>query len=94
MGLRKIDLMHKLYGRLDGQRCADCSNLLNKEWAGSYFKCSVYGNSNAESTDWRKKYVACGMFNVDGKENYGRCLTDNTPKEIVVFENQIDLFGA
>ena len=25
-------------------------------------KCTVYGATHSEASDWRKKYVACGMY--------------------------------
>lgn len=61
MTARKIDAMHILYGEGEGT-CADCPFL----WEGMYhdrklMKCSVYGMTHSEATDWRKKYAACGL---------------------------------
>ena len=68
--LRKIDEMHRRFGVLQGKRCEDCGNLI-KGFCGNTFlrKCTVYGATHSEASDWRKKYVACGMFD---KEWSGR----------------------
>lgn len=33
-------------------------------------KCTVYGATHSEASDWRKKYEACGLYNKpwSGKE--------------------------
>ena len=62
MSLRKIDAMHHYYGYGSGI-CKECPHLADKGWAGKhFFKCLVYGDSNAESTDWRAGYTACGLI--------------------------------
>ena len=60
---RKIDEMHRRFGVLPDKHCEDCSNLI-KGYCGNTFvrKCTVYGATHSEASDWRKKYVACGMF--------------------------------
>ena len=63
MTLRKIDLMHRQFGKIDGKTCKDCSNLITQTWDTRYYKCLVYGVSKSEATDWRLKYQACGMYN-------------------------------
>lgn len=60
---RKIDAMHLRYGRVEGKQCKDCP--LFRE--GYYhdrklMKCSAYGMTHSEATDWRKKWVACGLI--------------------------------
>lgn len=64
--LRKIEAMHAIFGVLPDKRCEDCDNLI-KGYCGNTFvrKCTVYGATHSAASDWRKKYVACGMF---GKE--------------------------
>ena len=64
MSDRKIKAMHNEYGRLDGHMCSECCNLSSYTQSRTWFKCEVYGNSNGESTDWAKRYIACGMFNI------------------------------
>jgi len=61
--IRKIELMHRQFGITEGKTCKDCSNLHKREWSRRYYKCRVYGMSQAESTDWRLSYNACGLFN-------------------------------
>ena len=65
MAVRKIDLMHRLFGKTDGKICKDCFNLYKRVWDKTYYKCTVYGDSASEATDWRLKYPACGLFNKD-----------------------------
>lgn len=64
MNLRKIDLMHQVFGKAEPFKCRDCSNLV----CGIYHtktlrKCKVYGLTHSEASDWALKYTACGMFN-------------------------------
>jgi hypothetical protein len=64
MTLRKIELMHKLFGICQDKKCPECGHW--KEWSCNdrrLMKCDVYGMTNCEATDWRKKYDACGLFN-------------------------------
>ena len=63
MILRKIEAMHSMFGILPEKRCEDCSNLIQGDYHDRHYrKCTVYGATHSEATDWRKKYVACGMF--------------------------------
>lgn len=68
--VRKIDLMHRLFGKCEREKCADCSHLYRRDYGGTYYKCEIYGNSHAATTDWRLKYDACGLFNkkYEGKD--------------------------
>lgn len=65
---RKIDAMHARFGVLPDKRCEDCCHLI-KGYVGNTFvrKCTVYGATHSEASDWRKKYVACGLFNKEWK---------------------------
>lgn len=61
--IRKIDEMHRRFGVLADKRCEDCSNLIKGKYHGMFLrKCTVYGATHSEASDWRKKYVACGMY--------------------------------
>ena len=60
MAVRKIELMHELFGTADGT-CGDCSNLVCHIWDKRYYKCKVYGISNSEATDWALRWQACGL---------------------------------
>lgn len=67
---RKIDAMHLRYGMVEGKQCKDCP--LFRE--GYYhdrklMKCSAYGMTNSEATDWRKKLVACGLIDNPHQED-------------------------
>lgn len=59
----KIDLMYEYFGYGEGY-CRDCEHFK----AGRYHdktlqKCEVYGMTHSEATDWKQKYMACGLFN-------------------------------
>ena len=61
MNARKIDAMHILYGTGEGF-CDDCPFFCEGYYHDKkLFKCSVYGMTHSEATDWRKKYAACGL---------------------------------
>ena len=63
MALRKIDLMHRQFGKCDGHTCGECSNLESSLYDRRYYKCKVYGNTRSEASDWAKRWLACGLFN-------------------------------
>ena len=64
MTLRKIDLMHKLFGELPDRKCKDCQHLESYTANRKYYKCGIYGNTSSEASDWRLKWTACGMIDV------------------------------
>lgn len=66
MALRKIDLMHRLFGKTEGRTCRECSNLIKGSW--NYSKCKVYGDTRSQASDWVQRYQACGMFNKPWKD--------------------------
>lgn len=61
MALRKIDLMHRQFGKCEGHTCRECSNLVKGSW--NYSKCKVYGDTPSQASDWTQRWLACGMFN-------------------------------
>lgn len=63
--MRKIEAMHKEYGRLEGKKCGDCCNLSSYTQGRTWYKCEAYGVSSSEATDWAKRNIACGLFGVD-----------------------------
>lgn len=66
--MRKIDLMHKMFGRMEGRTCGECKNLITYRYRDKvYRKCTIYGDTSSEATDWVKKYAACGKFNGEYK---------------------------
>ena len=64
MMLRKIDLMHKLFGEVPNRKCKDCQHLVSYTANRKWYKCECYGKSGSEATDWRLKYTACGLIDV------------------------------
>lgn len=87
----KIDKMHLLFGKYKGHKCKECNRLICEiDWnRRRYHKCLNYGRSNAESTDWRLSYDACGMFN---KEIDKPAIRINIPEPQKQLENQVSIF--
>ena len=67
---RKIDAMWARYGTgPEGKTCGDCRNCVRTQPTDRvYWKCTQYGISGAESTDWVKKWPSCGCFGRDSGE--------------------------
>ena len=64
MALRKLALMHRFFGVLDGHTCRECSNFINGKYHDKVLgKCKVYGLTHSEATDWAGRWMACGAFN-------------------------------
>ena len=64
MALRKIDLMHRLFGVSDGHACREGSNFVKGKYHDrTLCKCRVYGMTHSEATDWAGRWQACGAFN-------------------------------
>ena len=63
MAVRKIELMHQLFGKSENESdiCLKCSNF--KHRVGGYSKCLAYGDTASEATDWKQKQQGCGLFN-------------------------------
>ena len=67
---RKIDLMHELYGTKEGEICAECEHYLRiRHRDSNYRKCSIYGVTASEASDWKASYPACGLFPNEQPEN-------------------------
>lgn len=62
--LRKIDLMHKLFGTIPDRKCKECDHLCSFEANRKWFKCENYGKTSSEATDWRLKWSACGLIEI------------------------------
>lgn len=63
MALRKIELMHNLYGQIEDKKCSECCHLQSGRYHNTILhKCELYGLTHSEASDWRLKYTACGMF--------------------------------
>lgn len=60
--MRKVELMHKMFGRSPEYLCRECVHYTHKYYNGKpYRKCDVYGNSNSEGTDWKGSDQGCGL---------------------------------
>ena len=95
MAVRKIELMHQLFGIYSGRKCADCENFVTGIYHDKKLqKCIVYGMTHSEASDWRQKYDACGMFNREysGTDIIRLVTQDRNMKKSQQLENQIDLF--
>ena len=95
MAVRKIELMRELFGKGPDTSCKWCSNLLRIKYRDkSYRKCSVYGTTRSDATDWSVSYPACGMY---GKEYAGVNavrLVHPDKKEDLPIDGQMDMFGG
>ena len=62
--LRKVEAMYHYYGTdPDARKCCECDHLISGEYHDRrYYKCTVYGCTHSEATDWRKGYTACGLI--------------------------------
>lgn len=75
--MRKIELMHHLFGTKTGF-CKDCGHFYRKQYGGTYRKCEVYGDSCG---DW-KQSEGCKMELQAAKANglevlyYGQVVKD------------------
>lgn len=64
--LKKLEIMHSLYGRRDREVCRRCKHFCKlRPGKKNLYKCRVYGITQSEATDWRLSYKACGMFNME-----------------------------
>lgn len=93
MALRKNELMRFKFGTEFGHQCKECKNLCFYEANRKYFKCSVYGNTNSEASDWKLSYEACGMFNKDYDGLPVIKLVSTSKKEMPQIKGQIEMEG-
>lgn len=42
--------------------CGNCAFFRTREFSKTYFKCLKINNTSSASTDWRKRWLACGLF--------------------------------
>lgn len=92
--MKKIDLMHKLFGKNHAHKCEECSHFHSGRYHDrTLFKCDVYGLTHSEASDWRKSYLACGLFNQPySGRNIIRLATPDTKTDDGPLEGQIKLF--
>lgn len=60
--LRKIEMMHKLFGVNKKNLCKDCEHLIQvTKCSKRLYKCTIYGNTDSEASDWKIHNIACGL---------------------------------
>ena len=95
MAARKSELMYQLFGKAEGQ-CKDCEHFTSYRYHDyRYRKCTVYGCTASEASDWAGKWQACGLY--PDKEYNGRNVIElvrgGKTKEQVQVDGQMDLFS-
>ena len=91
MTARKIEAMHLLYGKSDGI-CGDCPHFIEGYYHDKkLFKCEAYGITHSEATDWRKKWVSCGLRHSGLPE--GKPVIDRLKRERRAFTVQEQIEG-
>lgn len=63
--LYKSERMWQMYGKRSDKICGTCGYLIRRGPEHDpevYFKCERYGISSSVATDWRKKWIACGLW--------------------------------
>lgn len=81
MALRKIALMHQLFGTAPG-RCGECDHLVEGRYHDRMLrKCEVYGLTHSEASDWAKRWAACGQKNKETAHQNVIRLVRNEAKE-------------
>ena len=94
---KQILQMYKLFGQTKNPDaiCRDCRHLHTYTAERKYYKCSVYGDTRSDATDWRIGWIACGMY---GKPYTGKPVIETVkhagrkkPEEPI--EGQLSLFS-
>ena len=76
MRLKKIEAMHSFYG-FDSQcrQCGQCPHFIRDIYHDRMLsKCTVYGCTHSEATDWRRGYTACGLIDKPFPEEDNRII--------------------
>lgn len=63
----RLTEMHRLYGKLDGEKCKNCVHLARYRMGGSWMKCNLSKQTNSSATDWKAGWPACGNFEKGGE---------------------------
>lgn len=62
----KIKAMHGEYGVDLGHQCQSCCNFIAERYHDRiYGKCTAYGYSRSEASDWSRWHTACGLYGKD-----------------------------
>lgn len=88
----KIKAMHDEFGKKEGHKCKECSNLYRYNYKSIMLKkCTCYGLTHSSSTDWNLNFIACGLFNkyYDGKKVI-EMAPHKTRKHTEIIEEPID----
>lgn len=91
---RKIAAMHKFFGTTPDKKCGDCPHLHTyRHGTKRWFKCEIYGESASVSTDWVKKWLACGLFDKPAPKGYTSIIRTlkSDPKRFEPVEGQIPM---
>lgn len=96
--LRKIEAMHHFYGKDPQERkCAECEHLIHGYYHDRpLYKCTVYGCTHSEASDWRKSYNACALIDRPFPEDDKRIidvLRRNPVRKVEQVPGQLDLFN-
>ena len=92
MAIRKEKLMYQYFGIGDG-KCQECRHLIRKYHNGkTYYKCSVYGDTASEATDWKKSEQACGCKNKPYSGDVPIVRFVASPKQTEEMDGQISFF--
>lgn len=97
MSDKKYDLMYQYFGKDYNHFCYECRNLVCVNGGSrNYYKCSVYGNTKSNASDWKKGQTACGQFDKEWKMRpLMKCTAPEKEKEETVLEpldGQVSLF--
>jgi hypothetical protein len=59
--------MHLVYGKIEGEKCKNCTHLVAKRYSKTYYKCELRQNVNKTSTksDHKVNWTACEKFEKD-----------------------------
>ena len=58
----RIETMHKVFGKNDGNKCGDCIYFVRYKQGSRWSKCSLTVQTGGTGTDWRATWPACGRF--------------------------------
>ena len=62
-----VNPMIRLHGRGNGGHCGSCAHLVPFSYRSNrtYWKCDRYTMSHCSASDFRKKWNACRLYEVD-----------------------------
>ena len=91
--MRKIEEMHKRFGRRGFGKCSDCPHYTRYKYRDTpYRKCEVYGATNSEASDWTGSWDACNLYDQEYKGPEIVTLWRDKPQERVECDGQMELF--